>query len=117
MKDIEIIREIMDAMSVNRTLSKSGESYFIPEGITPQEVKDTIILRTITYLNDELIEPYGKAKLGKYDITPQEVVEDYVVRFRDIVKKTSRMLFLSFPDDEEIESALQEGLNPRYLQP
>jgi len=112
--DSDIMTEILNAMCSNKTLQKVGDTYEIPDDITNEDVKNVLLKRAEEYLNEELMEPYGKARLGRSAKEQQEVINEQISRFRDIIKEMCKKLYLSPPPDNEIESVLRDGLDPRY---
>jgi len=111
--DEEIMIKVFDEMCVNGTLAHSQNGFEVPQGISGEEVRSAFINRLSSELNEELQEPYGRARLKER--STDSIITDGIKRFYNLIIKMCNSLFISVPEEEETIATLRDNLDPRYV--
>ena len=108
----DLKRKVINEMCINQTLIKTKDSYAIAEGASDEEVQTAIIKRVAAELNEDLKEPFGKARvLGN---PTDEIVNDYVNYGARIIQELCESLFVSVPNAANTIQMVKNGLEGRY---
>lgn len=108
--DKDIRDEVLQGMCKSGTLS--GNPPYIPDDVNIEEVRAAFFERYAEKMNEELKEPYGRARI--WGAETESVKNECVDRFANLINSACQDLFLQPYPYEELKEHLYSRLIERY---